>query len=58
MYSKKFINNGFLHIKNNKTFVDQCVNLDKLIKRYNEVIKKNKIFNKDLNQEIWITSHH
>ena len=33
MYSKKFINDGFLNIKNNNTFVDQCKNLNKLIKK-------------------------
>ena len=42
MYSKKFINNGFLHIKNNKTFVNQCSDLNKLIKK--NLIVSSKIF--------------
>ena len=33
MISKKFINNGFLHIKNDKTFAHQCTELNKLIKK-------------------------
>ena len=40
MYSKKFINDGFLNIKNNNTFVDQCKNLNKLIKKNLKVNSK------------------